>query len=229
VAAIYQVPDGSEPVIVGVDPAEFGRDPMAIEFIGARSWCQYAECSGQALDSETADTILWVLARLGVAALRRDADGLQYVSNKIIPYAVAVERQYGVKLIRELQRRKVALWTEVKGGKPGMYTSQKSRNRLFDALAEAIEGPDADDEGEPRRKRPTCDLRSKFLAAEVAHVIELEGRPDHAPGWHDDRVVALGIALYAAPSLRGRRSRGLTRRRRDAPRAAPVVRRGGPG
>lgn len=209
---IYEMPAADQPVIVGVDPAEFGPDATAIEVINGRTWDQLAEGYGNGLDSEVADTVVWILHRLGVVEAER-TEGRWVVRGNRSRYVVIVERQKGVKILGELRNRGVRLWRSADTKKPGYSTSSRyARSVIYDAVAEVVEGPTHGASGMPREKRPECRLHSKYFANEIAHCVNVDGQPDHA-SWVDeltgktvrgstDRIIAYGLAVIASGTIR---------------------------
>ena len=86
-------------------------------------------------------------------------------------------------------------WDKAKGGYTKSYgfrTDSRTRGRLFDAVKRALR----EDEWNP----------SKELVQEMKGIIgDVDGRPDHLEGTHDDQVVAAGLALcvnYESPAVK---------------------------
>jgi len=194
-------------LVLGVDVAEKeGQDYTAVEVIDARTYDQIAEIHGRALASEMAASIEWLLERL--------VEGREY------RYTLVIESNRGKALIGECELRKLKQYTETakkasreakrRIRRKGLATQGYNRNRIIDAIGDAIQGPQIDEDGAYRAPAPTCRIWSKYLVDEIKGLqySDKRRRVDAGDGYHDDLPMAYGIARYVAPRVRVVQSRG---------------------
>ena len=174
-------------VVYAADTAEkTGVDYMSCVGVEQATRDQVAEAHGRALDSEFAEAIAWMVARVHGSVGSR-------------AYTVCVERNRGKRLIAELQKRGVRLWAETRGGKPGVTTSRYNRDAMLACVLEAVQGPAEDEDGADRSPSPIVDVGSKFLAAELRGLALVESKRGirvEGKGEHDDLAMAYAIALF---------------------------------
>jgi len=182
--------DRPEYVIVGTDNASReGRDYKAAVFLDPTTLEQVAEIHGRATDHEFAVAIKDVVEELvGAENWGR--------------YIIGPERNKAKDLIVELQILNLHIYYSEGGatGKGyGVLTSASSRPAIFSAIADAVEGPDLDEDGKVRQKSPTWKFRSGYLVKEFRGLKVKDGKVQGFP--HDDLAIAGGVALYLAPRV----------------------------
>ena len=162
---------------------------------------------GKSLESDFAEAIVWLIEQTIGSSRGRG-------------YTVCVERNRDTGLIQELKRRGVRLWSERGQKRPGFLTTRRTRPILLDRIVEAIEGPDENDDGTPRKLGPVRVIPSAELAKELRGLQDIDGKIQAGKGAHDDLAIAYAIALFVAPSLKIRRGES-TRRVSTADTARP--------
>ena len=198
----------TEPILIAVDTAEFGgRDYKAAVAVGTHTIGVVGVVHGKSLESDFAEAIVWLIEQTIGSSRGRG-------------YTVCVERNRDTGLIQELKRRGVRLWSERGQKRPGFLTTRRTRPILLDRIVEAIEGPDENDDGTPRKLGPVRVIPSAELAMELRGLQDIDGKIQAGKGAHDDLAIAYAIALFVAPSLKIRRGAS-TRRVSTADTARP--------
>jgi len=212
-------PDADRFVVLSVDPSQWGRDLTAFSARDAHTLDRLAIAEGKGLASEVAAAAVYVVFRLGCLKNKR--------------HIIWVERQKGgEELLRELAKswyyrddldlfvpsppkrgaagQRVRLGYESGRKKPGFWSSRWNRPRIFDALRQALEGPERYEDGGFRTPSPTVQFVSARLIKQLEHIVDDgSGRPEarrkkstgstRGEGLRDDLVTADAITLYMAP------------------------------
>lgn len=183
---IYKKPEPGKQYILGADVARGdGKDYSTIQILDVDTLEQVAEFR----EKISPDLFPFVIYNLAImyntayVVIEANSFGLGVCFDIRDKFSYPRNRLYFSKNIKDIHVRhykyKVNEGTEI----PGFQTSRKNRVLLVKAIIEHM-------------RENSLILHSKRLAAEFQTFVMNGDKPEHEPGFNDDLIFALGLALY---------------------------------
>lgn len=183
---IFKLPEEGRQYILGADVARGdGMDYSTIQVLDVESLEQVAEFR-EKISPDLFPFVINYLARMyntAYVVIEANSFGLGVCFDIRDKFKYPRNRLYFSKNIKDIHVRhykyKVNEGTEI----PGFQTSRKNRVLLVKAIIEHM-------------RENSLILHSKRLAAEFQTFVMNGDKPEHEPGFNDDLIFALGLALY---------------------------------
>jgi len=174
---VYDYPKANQRYTIGVDTSQglADSDPGAIQVLSARELKQVAVLSGRLAPSELAEMANWIGRWYNTAWM---AVEVKEESGAVVSYKLANEMHYPLLYRREIFDSRTRKYVQ----KVGFATSRGNKPVLVHDLRDLVH----DDE---------FILQDPPTLLEMMYFIEDEGEFAAAQGKHDDRVMALGLAV----------------------------------
>ena len=183
---IFKFPEEGKQYILGADVARGdGKDYSTIQILDVDTLEQVAEFR-EKISPDLFPFVINYLAKMynmAYVAIEANSFGLGVCFDIRDKFKYPRNRIYFSKNIKDIHVRhynyKINEGTEI----PGFQTSRKNRVLLVKAIIEHM-------------RESSLVLHSKRLMAEFQTFIMNGDKPEHEPGFNDDLIFALGIALY---------------------------------